>query len=184
MEPWQQRNEESIKFCRKFEEGDIEGNVFFVYGYLADKKSSEMGPFPTRGRAEEIAASFHFPQDEIYRVVEMDFLQYAKSHDRPIPEKILNQIVPNRIEAKSYHGNLSKDLASWYCYVSDAGHSILCAIKRIYNPYGNPEAFMVPVPVKTVLRVGYEKYYNRYLIVDVQYDNQVGLQVMPEDEEF
>ena len=86
------------------------------------------------------------------------------------------------ISGQSYPQPLPEVLQSWYCYTCDGGHSIVCAVKQMYQPGVGPEAFLVPVPVKTVLR-GYAEQ-DGYIIVDLPYDKQVGLITPQGDDEF
>ena len=88
------------------------------------------------------------------------------------------------VDGKQYHTKLSADLASWYCYISDGGHSILCILSKDIRTVRKSDRneYLVPVPVKTVMR-GY-KVEDEYVVVDVPYDQRMGLIAPVEDTEF
>ena len=96
-----------------------------------------------------------------------------------IIKRILNGYL---VAGTSYPQPLPQPLAAWYCYTSDGGHSIACAIKSRYTPGADPETFLVPVPVKTVLR-GYTED-DGYILVDVPYDRKYGLITPRGDDEY
>ena len=83
---------------------------------------------------------------------------------------------------KSYPEPLPPELAQWYCYPIDAGHSIVCILKQHYHPTTDLIGHLIPVPVKSVKR-GYA-IQREYIVVDLPYDSELGLQVPPEDEEY
>ncbi|SRR6266568_5895454 len=83
---------------------------------------------------------------------------------------------------KSYHQPLPAELQPWYCYTVDGGHSIACAIKSLYKANAHPDSFLVPVPVKSVLR-GYQQQ-DGFILVDLPYDRNVGLVTPLGDDEF
>jgi hypothetical protein len=97
--------------------------------------------------------------------------------------EIIHQILDAYLVAgKTYPRPLPKELQEWYCYTVDGGHSIVCAIKRLYQPNATPDTFLVPVPVKSVLR-GYTEQ-DGYILVDLPYDSQIGLMTPGEDDEY
>ena len=83
---------------------------------------------------------------------------------------------------KSYPSPLPPDVQQWYCYTVDSGHSIAAAPAALYDPGREPEHFLVPVPVKTVLR-GYEQK-DGYIIINVTCSSESGLSIPPDDEEL
>jgi hypothetical protein len=85
-------------------------------------------------------------------------------------------------KTKAYPTPLSPELARWYCYPLDAGHSIICIPKQFYQENADFIDYLVPVPVKTVLR-GYEQQ-GEYIMVDVPYDSTLGLITPPDDDEY
>ena len=85
-------------------------------------------------------------------------------------------------KTKSYPRQLPPELAAWYCYPEDAGHSIVCVLKQHYQPDTDLTDRLIPVPVKSVQR-GYE-VKGSYIIVDLPYDSNLGLITPPEDDEY
>lgn len=81
-----------------------------------------------------------------------------------------------------YHSDLPNELSPWYLYPYDSGHSILCVLKADWDLHTDKTQLQVPVPVKTVLR-GYE-IRDGFVVVDVPYDETLGLRAPPEDDEF
>lgn len=67
-------------------------------------------------------------------------------------------------------------------YPADSGHSILCVLKKEFRPGADLTNSLLPVPVKAVLR----KYSidNGYVVVDLPYDSNFGLEINTEDDEF
>lgn len=99
------------------------------------------------------------------------------------PQDIIQRILSDYLVAgKAYPRPLPTELQPWYCYTSDGGHSIVAAIKSLYALEKPPESFLVPVPVKTVLR-GYEPDHG-YIVVNLPYDGQVGLVTPRGDDEY
>lgn len=66
---------------------------------------------------------------------------------------------------KSYVPPLPDDIAKWYCYPPDAGHSILCVLKSGLREGLSHVGSTVPVPVKTVQK-GYE-IQDGFVVVDL-----------------
>lgn len=89
---------------------------------------------------------------------------------------------PYLVEGKEYHSPLPAELQEWYCYTCDGGHSIVCALAKDYQPGVDMTNYLVPVPVRTVLR-GYE-VRGDYIVVDLPYSEEIGLIAPPEDGEF
>jgi hypothetical protein len=87
---------------------------------------------------------------------------------------------------KEYHKTLPESVSGWYCYVKDGGHSILCLLKRnvvqAFEPDENIADFLIPVPVKTVLRD--YTIENSFVVVDIEYSAETGLQTNPADTEW
>lgn len=86
----------------------------------------------------------------------------------------------------AYPMTLPADIAPWYCYTVDGGHSILAAIPVLLtaNPT-KPDSFLVPIPVKSVLR-GYriEQGFVVATSPAIGYDRNLGLVVPREDDEY
>lgn len=86
---------------------------------------------------------------------------------------------------KHYHSTLASELAQWYCYPRDGGHSIMCILKKDFSNTKTKERLirhMVPVPVKSVLK-RYE-VRNSVVIVDLPYSQLVGVIIPAEDYEW
>lgn len=90
------------------------------------------------------------------------------------------------VRSESYPTPLPPEIAEWYCYLKDAGHSILSILKiheaEAFATGGNRYDHLIPVSVKTVLR-GY-KIVNDFVVVDVEYDNNFGLITPDGDDEY
>lgn len=77
------------------------------------------------------------------------------------------------IMENEYHSPLPQELSPWYCYTKDTGHVILCVMEEDYIEEGDLKNFLVPCPVKSVLK-GY-KIKRDYAVVDWQYEPGIGL---------
>ncbi len=87
---------------------------------------------------------------------------------------------------KSYHSPLPQELVEWYRYSRDCGHSIICILKayeaEVFELSNDPCDFLIPVPVKAVLRS--YTVSNDFIIADLDYSSATGLRVNPEDYEY
>ena len=92
------------------------------------------------------------------------------------------QLIRYVIPGKVYHSELQEELKPYYCYVHGAGHSLICVLSEYFNKK-NRDGGLVPTPVKTVLRHGYE-IKEGYLVCSIPYDKKIGLIVDKEDEEY
>ena len=90
--------------------------------------------------------------------------------------EIIAALGPYLVPGRTYPGSLPAGLAEWYCYTIDGGHSIACRLAS------DPDAGLLPVPVRTVLR-GY-RVTAAGVIVDLPYDDELGIVTPPEDDEF
>lgn len=86
------------------------------------------------------------------------------------------------VPGKRYHSALPPELERWYAYCSDGGHCVVCVLKQDYQPGVDLTDYLVPVPVKTVLR-GYS-VQEGYVVVDVGYDPRLGLLAPAGDDQF
>lgn len=91
------------------------------------------------------------------------------------------------VPGKSYPKPLPSELAPWYLYLSDSGHSLVCCLKSYYKAEGDLTPCLLPVSVKTVLR-NYE-ILRGFIVVDeelagCQYSSTIGLVQPQEDYEF
>lgn len=82
-----------------------------------------------------------------------------------------------------YHSSLPPELAKWYCYTIDGGHSILAILKAHYKDDMVFTDYLLPCPVKAVLSTNYE-IKNGYVVVDLPYSTEVGLMTEPKYDEF
>lgn len=85
-------------------------------------------------------------------------------------------------KSKAYHSALSPTLQDWYCYTLDGGHSILCVLAKDYKSDADLSDYLLPVPVRSVLR-GFE-IKDEYVVVDLPYSSETGLESIFDDEEF
>lgn len=96
-------------------------------------------------------------------------------------EDALTEDSPEERTSK-YPQALPVELREKYIYTPDGGHSIQCVLKQHFAAGRDMSDFLVPVPVKAVLR-GYE-IIDGYAVVDLPYDTMLGLIVPEEDTEF
>lgn len=103
--------------------------------------------------------------------------------------------------SRRYPRTLPPEMAQWYVYTLDGGHSILVALGHLHSPGMSREAvrkIMVPMSVRTLQRIGYRRD-GGFLIVDVPvvddvdpsdstrlpaYDHSLGLVEADEDYEY
>jgi hypothetical protein len=86
------------------------------------------------------------------------------------------------VEGRKYPTLLPDELKPWYCYASGYGHSLAVVLKSRFASHKAPLQFLELAPVKTVLR-GYD-VVDGYIVIDVPYTTQIGLQVPPGDREL
>jgi hypothetical protein len=86
------------------------------------------------------------------------------------------------VEHKSYYTDLPTEVLPWYVYLSDCGHNIVCILAKDYQEETELTQFLIPIPVKTVLRDYQIK--NGYVVVDLPYSSEEGLLISEEDDEF
>lgn len=80
-----------------------------------------------------------------------------------------------------YPHELPPEIKPFYCYPIDCGHSILI-LPATFQDKHPVENWLVPAPVKTVLRLGWKKV-DGVPVVSIDYDPDLGLVVPSEDEE-
>jgi hypothetical protein len=106
------------------------------------------------------------------------------------PQQIIERnLAGYLVTGKSYHSPLPKELAEWYCYTSDGGHSILCLLEGHFETDSGPlDQYLCPVPVKTVLRAGWKPQPGEsgltYIVTQVAYSREIGLITEAADDEF
>lgn len=81
-----------------------------------------------------------------------------------------------------YPTTLPAELAPFYCYPVDGGHSLL-VLPTAFAGQRPVEEYLVPIPVKTVLRLGWNMQAGVPLVA-VEYDTQLGAVTPAEDEEW
>lgn len=101
----------------------------------------------------------------------------------PDPADLIERFARGRTAGRPYPGELPADIAPWHCYLPDGGHSLLVALASFYDAGVDPGAFLVPAPVKAVLRVGYV-WRDGYPVADLPYDPDLGLMTDEDDDEF
>jgi hypothetical protein len=111
----------------------------------------------------------------------------SMQHSETDTAELLTFIVPNAVPNKRYPRPLPEELARWYVYSPDCGHSIV-VIPTSELPTGDPAPvdFMencVPVPVRTVQRLGYTSV-GGFLVCPVEYDSVLGALPGRDDEEW
>lgn len=97
-------------------------------------------------------------------------------------EIIREQLGRYLVEGVRYHSELPAELAAWYVYTSDGGHSIVAVLAATMSGAADLTRLLVPVPVRSVLR-GYE-LRDGYVVVDLPYDPALGLLTPAEDDEY
>ncbi len=102
---------------------------------------------------------------------------------REIVKRHLGELL---VAGREYHSPLPADVAGWYCYTADGGHSIAVLLAKdlsaAFEPLNSPADFLVPAPVKSVLRA--YTVVNGYVVVDLPYSPDLGLQTEDEDDEY
>lgn len=75
-----------------------------------------------------------------------------------------------------YHSKLPAELDLWYCFLPDAGHSILCVLEQHFEigmDLKDIGEILIPLPVKTVLR-SYRLNDGVPVVSGVKYDSAMG----------
>jgi len=90
---------------------------------------------------------------------------------------------PFVLTGRKYPDPLPDELQPFYCYTRDGGHSILVVLENEYRQGDSPVRFIIPAPVKTVLKAGY-RLKDGLVWVVLPYDRNSGLQVEDEDVEY
>jgi len=83
---------------------------------------------------------------------------------------------------RAYHESLPPELAAWHCYTTDGGHCVLVIFPGDFGE-GDLTKFLCPVPVKAVLRAGFE-IRSGWVVCDLPYSPKLGLLTDPGDDEF
>jgi hypothetical protein len=86
------------------------------------------------------------------------------------------------VRGKKYPAPLPAELADWYCYTSDGGHSILVLIEGEFDEEKPVWQELCPAPVKAVLRD--YRAVGEFIAAKLKYDSEIGLISDWQDEEF
>jgi len=97
---------------------------------------------------------------------------------------IQHDLGPYLVAGTRYPRALPVELAPWYAYVVDGGHCIVVVMPSQVQPGQPLTDYLVPAPVKAVLRIGYTVDADGYIWCDLPYDDTLGLVTDPGDDEF
>jgi hypothetical protein len=95
---------------------------------------------------------------------------------------IARVVGPVVAEERRYPQPLPSELAPWYVYTNDGGHSIVVAVASLFTADGDPEEFLVPAPVRAVQRAGWREQ-GGYLVCNLPFNEHVGLLTDSDDDE-
>jgi len=87
------------------------------------------------------------------------------------------------LPGRTYPHPLPGELDPYYCYTRDGGHSILVVIETEYQEGEDPVRFIIPAPVRTVLRAGF-RVQDGFVWTGIPYDSENGISVEEEDVEY
>ena len=87
------------------------------------------------------------------------------------------------VRGKKYHSPLPFELEEAYCCTLDGGHSVIVVIDSEYQEGEPLENFLVPAPVKTIIRHGY-RIKDGYVWSNIPYSKETGLETEAGDDEF
>lgn len=87
------------------------------------------------------------------------------------------------VRGKKYPHPLPFELEESYCYTIDGGHSIIVVLENEHQEGEPVEGFLVPAPVKTVLRHGWH-VRDSYVWSNIPYSKEVGLLTDESDSEY
>jgi|GEM_PF-448099 len=94
-------------------------------------------------------------------------------------------VVPETVTAGDYPGIIPDELHPFYVYLGDKGHCvrIIPSMFEVEASDGNPDQFLYPAPVKTVLRCGI-RWVKGFPVAPIPFIPGHGLAVPPDDTEF
>ncbi len=95
------------------------------------------------------------------------------------------QDIPHMVRKRPYPGQLPDELKPYHYYLLDCGHSIMCILETHLEEAqkAGMDDYEVPVPVKYVLEKGY-RFAGGYVVVEAEYDSEIGLMVDDKYTEF
>lgn len=139
---------------------------------------------PCRGDCMHTAAAFIQDWVETLAAAGMPNIEMQTSKDDVTG--IMDMAVPHRIAGKQYPQPLPPELARWYAYPSDSGHSIVVLIEDPQPDWVPADLAMllVPVPVRTVQRLGYRMHQGFVVCTGVECDPDLGVITPAGDEEW
>lgn len=113
-----------------------------------------------------------YPKASLWEMVQSEKVNTGEEHER-------------KITGGDYPGFIPLDLREFYIYSPDKGHciKIIPSILEMEATKENPEQFLRPAPVKTVLRCGF-RWLKGYPVAPIPFIPSHGLAIPPEDLEF
>jgi hypothetical protein len=87
------------------------------------------------------------------------------------------------LPGREYPHPLPDEVVPFYCYTRDGGHSLLVVLENEYQDGQDPERFIIPAPVRAVLRAGYH-LTDGLLWCTLAYERDSGLVVEEGDREL
>lgn len=111
-----------------------------------------------------------YPKENLWEMIQL----------QPEPEELLARTGT----ADDYPGFIPEELHEFYVYLPDQGHCIkvIPSAHEEMAMKGNPEEFLAPAPVKTVMRGGV-RWVKGYPIAPIPFIPGLGLAVPPDDKE-
>lgn len=99
-------------------------------------------------------------------------------NDRVKPAEVIAEALGRAVlPGRRYWTELPTDLAPWYCYTTNGGHSIavLLACQAEDHAHGgaDPAAFLISAPVRAVLRAGWSKRADGFVVSDLPHGRQL-----------
>lgn len=85
------------------------------------------------------------------------------------------------VPGKVYPRLLPRELEEAYAYLSDQGHTIIVLIDEMVPPGKDPDGYLLPVPVRLVLDLGYTVDATGYVHIrmgpGMSYSHEIGLEI-------
>jgi hypothetical protein len=115
-----------------------------------------------------------YPKENLWQMIEMR----AQAEGRSGPPTRTGRV-------EDYPGSIPVELHQFYTYLPDRGHCIQVIPSPLEESAmeGNPEDYLYPAPVKTVLRCGI-RWTRGFPVAPIPYIPDHGLAVPPEDTEL
>ncbi|WP_433513905.1 hypothetical protein ACQP2T_61875 [Nonomuraea sp. CA-143628] len=91
------------------------------------------------------------------------------------PEAILDRCFGSIVTySYPYWRDLPEELARWHLHTVDGGHCLAVAARSKFEGSDDPSEILVPIPVRSVERIGYE-IRNGYIVCDLEYHPELGV---------